>query len=840
MKKILSLMLAFAMVLGTCVTAFAAPSFVDSTNANNKYFFLPMAHEAVHYSYTATDDEGADVLYETSHSVDVPPVGFSINESGIVTFTSDAKASTSDFYRMKATSGDSSIQSRLMYTYASYLNDFEEGVLNTSASNGFTADGQIVMYDNNHYLSSTRADGRVRFRRNVSNAVNDFVMDFDLRIDGNPFSVHLLDGAQDLIAWTTDSGLVGGGTSISGYSSISKDWHNVKIALNWITLKYSVFFDDVLVVNNGSLISKDTTTGFYIYTSGGIDNFKYYGSSLNIPHTLTVSGTAKEGETLTASALEWQGDGLVPSTLEYVYLTADTADGEYTQVASGSTYTVAEGLGGKYIKAAVRVKESDTIYGEWIYIDPQFVETAEEQFEWTNKISNIYAPHGNDVYKFHFTHTGGGNNKEGFLGGTYTGMTLDNRYDEGYVLTVTSDAAAAASSGTFQAQVISRANIADAYRARVNVRNAGIYDFEDNSTTGFSAYPEIRTDDNGNKYLSHTKYVRYTFPTDLTDTVAIDFDILTETMSHAYLRLDNGQEISLVNPWGSAKFKDMRSAAYYTTVPNGWNHVRIYIDLTDKVYSMFINGEALSINNEIPGYEDGVAAKLSRIDFYASIDNFTFANVTPVTPVAYNARLANIAAGRQNFADYDFYLGGTPDKCSAVEWYVSDNFADGYTLVSQDKAFAPTADMVGKYVKARITPASEAFFETFTGAPVETLPQRITDVAIGDITLKVDGADADITKANIAFQQEAGVTNTIALTIPASSLNGGKRVLFALAQYDNDGLCAIDSEAVELGAQVQNVSLTLGASEVGEFTYFKLLVLDEATLTPIQNVIFLR
>lgn len=844
MKKILSMALVFAMLSSLCLTAFAAPSFVDKTNENNKYFFLPIANEAVHYSYAANDDGGAEVSYETSHSVDAPPVGFSINESGVIAFTADAKASTSDFYRMKAISGGASIQSRLIYTYAPYATDFENATVTdgTFSDNGKTyfSSVQTVTEDGNTFIKGS-SSGRARYKHGVASSRNNIVMDMDVKYDGNYFAIYMLDGPQTLTEISGDI-LYCNGTQVLNHPAISHDWHNVKVVMHWDSLVYSVFFDDVLVANSVTLLSKDSggsSSGWYIYTSGGIDNFKYYGSSLDVAHSLTVSGTAKEGETLTASALRWQGDGLVPSTLEYVYLTADSADGEYSQIATGNTYTVADGLGGKYIKSAVRVKESDNIYGEWIYSEPQIVATATKPFAWTDKISDIYAPHGNDVYKFLFTHTGGGDNKTVIHGGTTTGMALADREADGYVLTVTSDAGAAAvaDGGRIQTQIISRANTDG--RAYVNIKDAGIRDFEDGSATGFSAYPQVMTEDNGNKYLSHTKYVRYTFPTDISDTVAIDFDLLTETMSHAYVVLDNGQQIPLINLWGNPMYKDMNSADYYTTVPNGWNHVRIYVDLTDKVYSMFINGKPLSVNNEIPGYDDDVSAKLGHIDFYASIDNFTFANVTPVVPVAYNAHLGNIAALRQNFAGYDFYLGGTPDKCTLVQWYVSDSFETGYTLVSEDKAFTPTADMVGKYVKARITPASEAFFETFTGAAVDTRPQLITDVAIGDITLEVDGADADITKANIA-DQTAGVTNTIALTIPASSLTNGKKVLFALAQYDNDGLCAVDSQSATLGASVQNIPLTLTASGVGETTYFKLLVFDEATLTPLQNVIFLR
>ncbi len=820
MKKIISLLIVFAMIMGMCVNVFAAPIF-NANVSSEKYFLLPIDNHIIHYSYSATDGENAISYqaYDRRVSGDAKTNEMTVDSNGTISLFSEAQSGTTStkYYRVVA-KGSSDTNSKNIYTISPYSYSFDD-----ASTEGLT-DIQIVSGGPNGDYATGTNQGTFSIKLSYSKPSYVTVLEADVNIVDTDFYVYNYNGGQYFV-------------NISN-SDIADGWHNIKLILNWDSMKYYAMIDNVLVDEYDELTinSVMNSSGLKIASANGVDNLKFYGTSLDIPHTLTVSNPIV-GSELTASALTWESQNLINSELEYEILISN--DGvSYTRCSDSNKYNVMSDDENKYIKAAVRVKESESVYGDWIYSDPVLIEEAKVEqpeepatpFEWINTKDEIYVPQlSGDVYKYTYTHNGGGTDVPGAETSVNNpGLTVSTNSDGNFELTVNSAASTAGESFTITPKAAADVPVT------VTLKSVPVYDFTNGSTDGFKGNGiKIETDADGNNYIMYDKnYIQHQFP-DITGTVAIDFDILDEDYSSVSLYFDNAltYEVCLEKLTGQHAFKDRSDPGKYKYIEpiDGRYKVRFFLDTDNHKYSIFINGVALSINNTIPQAQ-GARTLPKYIRMVAPIDNFTYANVTPIVPVIYNAELSNVAVGKANTPKYDYFFGNVDESCTTYEWYVDD------ILVSSDAQFVPDTNMLGKYAKAKIIP-------DFGGIAVTTAPQLITDVEIGDIALTIAGAEADISKANINTYLTKNSLSEVSVSLTVSAkLNEGesKEVLFALCQYDNDGIKNLASSEAVLESTAQNIVLTLDANEVDDLHPLKLLVFDKETLTPLNNVIFLR
>lgn len=378
-KKSISAVLSVSIVLSAFAPALAAPVFDESTGASSKkWFTLPLGDNVVNYSYHATD--AGSVTYEAFMPLDNSKPGVYIDNVGILSFTSDALEATGGdyFYRVRAT-GTESVQSQPIYTYKPYETDFESASvasekITENGSDIFT-DVSLVTENGNSYIKGTKGL-RFYFKKRFVDVSNTLIMEMDVNLVSNFFSVMIPGQGQTLVQFDRSYGFMKDDNDPSpkgSYKNISVGWHNIKVLLNWKTLKYSVIFDGELLYQNETLWGTPSSSCFRYYGADGVDNFKFYGSSLPQPHDVGFVASPKVGSVAMGKA---QSHTLTPVVTcgtpynEYSYYISDTADGTYTKITStdfnddlyltaGGGLAIAGNCEGKYVKVGARVCDAN-------------------------------------------------------------------------------------------------------------------------------------------------------------------------------------------------------------------------------------------------------------------------------------------------------------------------------------------------------------------------------------------------------------------------------------------------------------------------------------------------
>ncbi len=379
-KKFICLVLAVSLVLSSLTVALAAPVFDESTGASaKKWLTLPLGDNVVNHSYHATDTAGS-VTYDAFLAIDNSKPGVSIDNNGIVSFKSDAIEATSGdyFYRVKAT-GDGSVQSMPIYTYKPYETDFNSAtvsnkIINEGGTDIFT-DVSLVTEGSNSYIKGTNGL-RFYFKKRFTDVSNTLIMEMDVNLGSNFFSVMIPGQGQTLVQFDRSYGFKKDDydtSPLESYKNISVGWYNVKVILNWKTLKYSVIFDGELIYQNETLLGTPSSSGFRYYGADGVDNFKFYGSSLPQPYDVGFAASPKVGSVAKGKASSHTLSPVVTSGTpynEYSYYISDTENGTYTQITStdptDDLYLTANGglaivgdYEGKYIKVGARVCDAN-------------------------------------------------------------------------------------------------------------------------------------------------------------------------------------------------------------------------------------------------------------------------------------------------------------------------------------------------------------------------------------------------------------------------------------------------------------------------------------------------
>ncbi|MBO5452479.1 MAG: S-layer homology domain-containing protein [Clostridia bacterium] len=135
------------------------------------------------------------------------------------------------------------------------------------------------------------------------------------------------------------------------------------------------------------------------------------------------------------------------------------------------------------------------------------------------------------------------------------------------------------------------------------------------------------------------------------------------------------------------------------------------------------NAKEITVTNAM--YEKYIKFKVKPVTF-SGLEGTQFYEsnviVPEKAPVANNISFSSelYAKGTSITASYDFYdPNGDSEEGSEIEWFISDNGADGWNCVQSGKIFEIKDEYDGKYFKCVITPVSEGEYEK-TGAVEES------------------------------------------------------------------------------------------------------------------------
>ena len=220
----------------------------------------------------------------------------------------------------------------------------------------------------------------------------------------------------------------------------------------------------------------------------------------------------------------------------------------------------------------------------------------------------------------------------------------------------------------------------------------------------------------------------------------------------------------------------------------------------------------------------------------AKLDNVTIYNVSNTAPEALDVELPDVVAGNNAVLSYKYFdESGISENCTDIKWYISDSKDSGYTPIedANGKEFATSNGMIGKYLKAVVTPAHIDEFDpsvTKTGAPKEAIC-RVLDMSAEVTSVTVGGKAADFTKTNV-INNNTNVEVTLNLK---TALQIKKTFVVALAYYKDNELSELDCREIELDENTpllpQTLNLTSGAG------IYKIFAWDENANTPLIKVI---
>ncbi len=897
MKKIriLSSILIIIFVLSSVNLAFAQTSFKygkgnlpDSDVAVN--FLAPIEDYPLRHAYTAHDSENSSKTYKYSYSNTFAGAdGVWIDSEGVLNIDHNVNSTvnmrSTNIKAYNSSDSNDKILSHIKYNYVykSLDVDFQDGDTTGLSNVVVTSDGNGNFYgvkeDGTRYIAIPKDT------LNAPSLLTPVVLEFDALVnpDLNVNFSAVFEGGSPSFARIDDTGFFkyqesdggtfyGCGSDQSNY--IVPGWHNFRWIIKWPSTTYDVpdpfynlYIDNQLVLENAQFPSYVETTSspsvyLRIYNSKGIDNVKYFSTSLGIPYDMELikPENLTVGDVVTANAKVFDMPGNLPETTEYVFYKSDTIDGEYTELSFGKNYTIKNDDVDKYIKVGARVSEEGASQHTtpWFFGEPVKIQATVDWVE--HPESYVYLPHGNDIYETPYS----------FQGGYKDGLSRVEQGNDQFelrpidkpkaaLLTFSPDVNGIVSTDLQNPYILSVQSADKSSVIQTKVAKFPVYDFTNGDASIFTSTDGtsllVETDSNGGKYLTSPSdsKIQYDFflPSDekrISDTYAIDFDYLSGEGNS--IELDFWQDetatvktsfpIKIASDIELGYYKDPDSSSPYMNVGEGFKKARIFIDSKEKEYSVFIGDKALAVNLPIKGVTSDVAHP-SSLYIKGAIDNFTISNVTIKTPVAYHPTIRNAAVDKPCVAEYDFYCGGTNDKSTTFEWYVSNTKDGEYTL--KGNTYTPTQDDYGKYVKALIFPESERFGDMVVGTPVWTEPRIIADIALGTPTLKVKGAIADIKKKCIANDENIslGADVDCEIKIPASINHGSDgKVLVAIAQYNDKILENVSFINKTLSSSSEDIVLNLTATNLKKSTYFKLLMFKENGLTPICDPIYIQ
>ena len=802
--------------------------------------------------YDASLESGATGEFPYQLTVDGALVQ---NVSGI-SYTSDGTISVgSDFeefkqYKFRTKIGGAYKQVSY-YFYPNVDIEFQDYTVGTRLEGGvssiFTTKSHNIKEENGLHYAAYNDNSYIMIKPSGCSSEGKFVVEAMIRDGGYGFGltftdetkVNINDELKDILNKATDG------------------WHNYRIIYDMDNLTRTIFCDDMLLEQNTALSWEANPSPVkltQIQSYFDMASFKLY----SVPagdswvYDITTDVAPRVGETVTpsASVLDNGGNAEVAS---YVYQISDNKYSNYVTVGVGPSITIDEGYAGKYFRIGAYSEDLVTGYiGEEVFSEP--VKLA-PKLQWVQNGGEPYflAPMEGEVFQYQIKAEGPENIKYS-LDRVIQGVSIT---PDG-LLTVLPTA-----NGHGNVKATDSSDSSNAITHHLYFNQGKNIDFEDNEVGGKNnhfEYGEVKEDETGNKYITNGQgkdYARFKTESsanydlrNMKSTYAIDFDMYVKEniMKNAYLYFDNKPEasISVIGQFTLNEFYDASTDNYRLPVKldEGWHNIRIYVDTDLKTYSIIADEDIiLSSNEKLLNLEEGDSALLTRMDFYASIDNLKIRNITVKTPVIENVTVDNPAVGKELKVKYDFNCGTVQDKCTATKWYISDNYADGYTLVSEESTYAPTVEQLGKYVKAVVTPATEnAWGDTLTGVAVESKPKKIVALAVGEFTGDLSGNVIDLTKKNI----KSAVALNGTLTINAPVTNNGaedKNVLVVTAVYSKNTLVnvGVDTAEVKTG-ETKDLSLYMTFEEymVTDADKIKIFVFDRDSLTPIKDATYIR
>ncbi len=263
-----------------------------------------------------------------------------------------------------------------------------------------------------------------------------------------------------------------------------------------------------------------------------------------------------------------------------------------------------------------------------------------------------------------------------------------------------------------------------------------------------------------------------------------------------------------------------------------WNKVKIVLDYKNSTYSVFVNGKAVSYQKAMSNMADIKAFGFES----ANVDNVTVYNVSNTAPEALNVELPDVVAGDNTNLSYKYFdESGMAENCTDIKWYISDVKDSGYTLIDGEntKTLLTTNQMIGKYLKAVVTPAHIDEFDlsvTKTGAPKEAIC-RVLDMSAEVTSVTVGGEAADFTKTNV-INNNTNVEVTLNLK---TALQIKKTFVVALAYYKDNELSELDCREIELDENTSSLTQTLNLTSGAGI--YKIFAWDENANTPLIKVI---
>ncbi len=898
-SRILSLLIAVVFVLSTVsIPAFAATQFKysqpDPTYVGGQSFYkAPIEGHPYHYAFTVEDPDAPDKEYTYEYYVDTALGGDAqynstayaqISDNGLFTLAPHFNGITDRvFPAYKVTATNKNDPSEVLigsknynYMYPSVDLDFEDGIA-TGLTNG---EIKIDETTENRYYAKTEGQTSIKF-------------------DGTYFlAAHTTNlpkySVPVVFEFSTDSlqssGLKFGNAAIltPSTTTIPAGWNNYKVVVythGENQGKLDIYMNDKLIVDDHTHATHTNANLNLFYLSADrVDNVKCYSTSLGFPYNVTVTAPATHtvGSKVTASALRCaMPTSNIPEDIYTSLYIADSAEGPYTSL-NATELTLDESHEGKFIKAGAYVQETELCNhaSKIVYSDPVQIKFPAQPIAWketpqfNKSIENgkqhwIFAPQmEGDVFEVPIEITGGssfdsitwqirsgcedyfndpdsivlrtvnGNNRKAILSVSNPDLTI---FPVG------------AASITYvnqpiQVKYTDGALVSPFQRISEQIKRT----FEDGVT--IEGGTVVLDETTGNHYITCDIKSSYKFrPVTTTEvnagigTIAIDYEMKVggeiNTMWSTPINWKDGFYLSELagNP-GYVYDRAASGAPVY--VGEGWKHVRLYLDLPNATYSLFVDGKAVTVNRNVGLVDPAKDAKLNEyIDFQGELDDYTYGHVTIKTPTAYNAKINNPAVDKAIKADYDFFCGAFYDDAniSEIKYYISDSINGNWEEIPA--GYEPDANDLGRYVKAVITPKVNYYHgEVYTGAVVETAPAKIGDVNIGAITLSVNGNVANMADAAIIEAITEDVTSaTVTLTVPASCASG-KDVKFILAQYSPvwNNITNIAVVNSTLAAAEHNVEITLNATDINEFSYFKLFILTSDGLVPVNSVVNLR
>lgn len=326
----------------------------------------------------------------------------------------------------------------------------------------------------------------------------------------------------------------------------------------------------------------------------------------------------------------------------------------------------------------------------------------------------------------------------------YPGVSINP--DTG-ILTVTDSAQA----GEIYIQASSGA-LSDEYKAVIYKE---LYDFED-GTQGekYLSWPGdalVASEQSGNSYLfgSSETTARYNFPKNLDGRIVIRAKIkhdseLSELGQIGVAIYDDNEWVvaqSIYASGGKRTFLDNHNkyAMPNVDISQDWVDYEIIIDTDERTYTTIINGKIYGIT-EIPARYMGKEwpLRLRQLVLRQKVDDLYIYHATVTTPLVQEVVIENPAVGAQAKAKYVFFdRRGVNTDCSGYRWYIGETAYGEFTQISEatQKAFTPTADMLGKYLKCAVTPANGVAI----GEDIFSPAALVVSLGVYDAQINVNG-----------------------------------------------------------------------------------------------------